>query len=730
MTVIDALSTPQTTLPTEPAEREAPPTDMGLFAAAGVVSPSVPPQATTGVQTYIPLYRKYRPQSFADVMGQAAIVQTLSNAITHTHVAHAYLFCGPRGTGKTSTARIFAKSLNCAQGPTVTPCQTCASCTGVTQGQAIDVVEFDAASNNSVDDARELIENCQFAPMAGRYKIYIIDEVHMLSTSAFNALLKTLEEPPPNVIFIFATTEIHKVLPTIISRCQRFDFSRITAPAIADRLRVIAASEAIPIAEDGLMAIARLSKGGLRDAVGMLDQLGVMAQASGNPLTAEHVVHFMGGIHDSTLLELSEALYAHNGSGILTIVRAMMAQGVEPLQLVKALTEHLRHLFLTRVCLADASSPLSPDALQQALGEGLSDLALQGLMAQAPQWDPGVLSQALEQLSQLDRTLKHTADPELWMEVGLVGLCYSAPTTENASVQPSMPAATGASSADLAPLQQRITQLEQRLASLSQLPAANTMPAPAMPVVQSLPIRPELSVVPQSPPPLAAVAPHPALPQRMNEAQWQQVVQQVGSPLVRSMLKDYGLCLGLEGETLTVGITSEVHEKMMKEPARLKHLEKAAEAVFKRPLRIVITRAAKPAGAPAMPAQPAAPIAMPEPPTPASIPVAPVVPDALPLPTAPTTPVIAAMPPAPYQNDVAPTLEPDPDEAEYAVTTEPVVASAVALPALPATTVEPAFPPDSVALPPAGHDLLPKTDIEEAKRYTAQLLKGKILPDG
>jgi DNA polymerase-3 subunit gamma/tau len=217
--------------------------------------------------------RKYRPQIFDDVLGQDHVVRTLKNAITERRLAHAYLFVGPRGTGKTSTARILAKALNCVHGPTVTPCGVCDSCREISQGISLDVLEIDGASNNSVDQVRELRDNVRFAPVRGKYKIYIIDEVHMLTSQAFNALLKTLEEPPAHVIFVFATTEPNKVLPTILSRCQRFDLRRIPTQVIARQLESIAKQEGVSLSIGAAEAIAIASEGGLRDAESMLDQL-------------------------------------------------------------------------------------------------------------------------------------------------------------------------------------------------------------------------------------------------------------------------------------------------------------------------------------------------------------------------------------------------------------------------------------------------------------------------
>ncbi|PYJ19180.1 MAG: DNA polymerase III subunit gamma/tau, partial [Verrucomicrobia bacterium] len=221
--------------------------------------------------------RKYRPQTFDDLVGQAHVSRTLKNAVAQNRLAHAYLFVGPRGVGKTSTARILAKSLNCVKGPTVTPCGVCDNCKEIAAGNSLDVIEIDGASNNSVEDVRQLRENVRYAPAKGRYKIYLIDEVHMLSAAAFNALLKTLEEPPEHVKFIFATTEPHtepqKVLPTILSRCQRFDLHRIPANLIAKHLQFIAGREKITLEPAAAHAIARGAEGGLRDAESMLDQL-------------------------------------------------------------------------------------------------------------------------------------------------------------------------------------------------------------------------------------------------------------------------------------------------------------------------------------------------------------------------------------------------------------------------------------------------------------------------
>jgi DNA polymerase-3 subunit gamma/tau len=261
--------------------------------------------------SYEPLHLKYRPQRFAEVVGQGAVVQTLANAIRLGRVAPAYLFCGPRGTGKTSSARILAKSLNCEQGPTPDPCQVCSQCRAITAGSSLDVVEIDAASNTGVDNIRELIERAQFAPVNSRYKVYVVDECHMLSNAAFNALLKTLEEPPPRVVFVLATTDPQRVLPTIVSRCQRFDFRRIPLEEMVAHLGKIAAQEGIPITPEALHLVAQLAQGGLRDAERLLDQLSLLEGS----ITPEAVWDLVGGIPEQQLLDLTDALLVQNVEG-------------------------------------------------------------------------------------------------------------------------------------------------------------------------------------------------------------------------------------------------------------------------------------------------------------------------------------------------------------------------------------------------------------------------------
>ena len=297
---------------------------------------------------YIPLYRKYRPQTFHDLIGQENIVHALSNAIELKRISHAYLLCGPRGTGKTSSARILAKSLNCKEGPTLTPCGKCPACLDIMNSVPVDVIEIDAASNRSVEDTQAILEKIQYVPVNGRYKIYVIDEVHMLSNHAFNALLKTLEEPPENVIFILATTEPHKVLDTIISRCQRFDFRRITTDDIVKRLEYISQQEQINISKEALYAIAKNSQGGMRDALALLDQISVLG--INKQIETEDINEILGKISYDTLFEIVQLIIDSDTQKSVPLIDTIYSKGNEPVQIVANLIQYFRDLMLAKNC--------------------------------------------------------------------------------------------------------------------------------------------------------------------------------------------------------------------------------------------------------------------------------------------------------------------------------------------------------------------------------------------
>ena len=301
--------------------------------------------------------RKYRPQTFDDLVGQNHVSQTLKNAVEQNRLAHAYLFVGPRGVGKTSTARILAKALNCVNGPTVTPCGVCDNCKEIAAGNSLDVIEIDGASNNSVEDVRELRDNVRYAPAKGRYKIYLIDEVHMLSSAAFNALLKTLEEPPPHVKFIFATTEPQKVLPTILSRCQRFDLHRIPAKLIAQHLQYIATQEKITLEPAAAHAIARGAEGGLRDAESMLDQLVAFC---GDPISEGDVLKVFGFTSEQTVADLTDKILRSATAEAIDVVHEQSESGKDMMKLMSDLISYLRDLLIFKVkpeAMADDANP-------------------------------------------------------------------------------------------------------------------------------------------------------------------------------------------------------------------------------------------------------------------------------------------------------------------------------------------------------------------------------------
>ena len=348
--------------------------------------------------------RKYRPQTFDDLVGQSHVSQTLKNAVAQNRLAHAYLFVGPRGIGKTSTARILAKALNCVNGPTVTPCGVCDNCREIAAGNSLDVIEIDGASNNSVEDVRELRDNVRYAPANGRYKIYLIDEVHMLSSAAFNALLKTLEEPPPHVKFIFATTEPQKVLPTILSRCQRFDLHRIPANLIAQHLQFIAGKEKFSLEPAAAHAIARGAEGGMRDAESMLDQLVAFC---GDPISEADVLKVFGFTSQQTVANFTDKILRSATADAVQLLHEQCEAGKDMMRLMADLISYLRDLLVFKV---------KPDALNEDV-----DLELQkSLAAQAELIETDRLLELIDQFADAESRMKWAPNKKLHFEVALI----------------------------------------------------------------------------------------------------------------------------------------------------------------------------------------------------------------------------------------------------------------------------------------------------------------------
>jgi DNA polymerase-3 subunit gamma/tau len=354
--------------------------------------------------TYEVFARKYRPQTFDDIVGQTHVSRTLKNAVEQNRLAHAYLFVGPRGVGKTSTARILAKALNCVKGPTVTPCGVCDNCKEIAAGNSLDVIEIDGASNNSVEDVRQLRDNVRYAPAKGRYKIYLIDEVHMLSSAAFNALLKTLEEPPPHVKFIFATTEPQKVLPTILSRCQRFDLHRIPANLIAQHLQFIAGKEKIVLAPAAAHSIARGAEGGLRDAESMLDQLVAFC---GENISEADVLNVFGFTSQQTVASFTEQILRGETADAVQLLHEQSEAGKDMMRLMSDLISYLRDLLVFKV---------KPGALSEDV-----DLDLQkSLATQAKLLETDRLLELIDQFAEAEGRMKWAPNKKLHFEVALI----------------------------------------------------------------------------------------------------------------------------------------------------------------------------------------------------------------------------------------------------------------------------------------------------------------------
>ena len=458
---------------------------------------------------YIPLHHKYRPQTFADLVGQEAIATTLANALRLEKIAPAYLFTGPRGTGKTSSARILAKSLNCmaSQVPTAQPCGKCEVCSSIALGAALDIIEIDAASNTGVDNIREIIERAQYAPVQCRYKVYIIDECHMLTTAAFNSLLKTLEEPPDRVVFVLATTDPQRVLPTIISRCQRFDYRRIPVVAMVQHLTYIAQIEQIEIASASVTLIAQIAQGGLRDAESLLDRLSLLD----GEITPDRVYDAIGSVPERDLLGILQSIATSNPESLLDRTRTILERGKEPLTVLQNLAGCYRDLSIAKT------------APQRADLVACTEETWTELVKIAQTWQLGWILAGQKHLKESEIQLKQTTQPQLWLEIAFLGLL-------TLSTQPL---------ATVVPIQ---------------TPAVTPQSAP-------LPTSPAQIAVAAVTPPAAAVAPTGAIGTIDLSSTWEQVLQQL-LPASRDLFKPFGKLISIAPAQVVVAMKSSTMQRI------------------------------------------------------------------------------------------------------------------------------------------------------------------------
>ena len=617
-------------------------------------------------QAYQPLHHKYRPQRFDQLVGQEAIAATLVNALRSGRIAPAYLFSGPRGTGKTSSARIMARSLNClsAPGPTPEPCGHCDLCTGIASGSALDVIEIDAASNTGVDNIRELIERSRFAPVQARWKVYVVDECHMLSTAAFNALLKTLEEPPPQVVFVLATTDPQRVLPTILSRCQRFDFRRIPLGALEQHLGWIAAQEAIAITPEALHVVAQRSQGGLRDAESLLDQLSLLPP----PVGVEAVWDLLGAVPEQELLHLAAALAGAEPIGLIEATRELLERGREPAAVLQGMASLLRDLVLVGL----APERLELTAVSPQFRSQLPDLASRLGQIRLLQWQA--------QLKGSEQQLRHSVNPRLWLEVLLLGLLAPAPA---------QPPAAGHLSAQRAATAPPPAATPRPLATTGDATRESATPVGS-------PVAPE---------PAATTSEQPAPDQRaVNLGElWQQILACLELPSTRMLLSQQGRLVGLDERRAVVQVASQwvamVHNRQAL-------VEQAITKALGSPRQLVLEAGREPP-----PAAPAAP------------PPARIVRAAAPTPTATTTATTAtdtagAAPPPPPSRPAAP--------AAAATPTAPAAARPTPapppLPSHPSPGSSPAGP-HGAGEPGPGHS----SPLDDKARRLAEFFNGEVV---
>ncbi len=516
-------------------------------------------------QNYLPLFRKYRPQSFKDIVGQESLVKALTNAIELNRIANAYLFCGPRGTGKTSTARILAKSLNCEKGPTIEPCQKCPSCVDITNASGLDVIEIDAASNRGIQDAKDLISQVQYAPINGKYKIFIIDEVHMLSNDAFNALLKTFEEPPKNVIFILATTEPHKVLETIVSRCQRFDLRRITTQDIVKRLREISDIEQIKITDEALFTIAKNVSGGLRDSLALLDQVSILGAKE--EITKEHIEELLGKINFDVLLNLLKDIYSSDIEHSLADVNNIYSKGNEPRNLAENFIEFLRNVTLV----LSSSEVENIKNFTTLIDEDIAKI-------KSCEFENDKIIKILNVLIEYYKEIKVSTNPYLWMELAVIGaskldLAQNTTVVVNKTQQ-------------VQPIQKPVMSAKAAAIEIQKPIEAQPVVANNIEIIEQTPVQPiEPKIEPkieqkiEQAPQIQPISPEIA--QNQDSAQiWANILGAIKSVPTRALFTGVAKLVGIKDNKLVLGFLNDTTLNQAKTQNKYSMLENAMKATY------------------------------------------------------------------------------------------------------------------------------------------------------
>ncbi len=521
-------------------------------------------------EKYIPLYRKYRPKNLQEVVGQEHIKTALTNAIKLNKITHAYLFTGPRGTGKTSVARILAKSLNCKNGPTITPCEECASCIDIKNSTLIDVIEIDAASNRKVEDTQNILEKIQYVPVNGKYKIYIIDEVHMLTNHAFNSLLKTLEEPPENVIFILATTEPHKVLETITSRCQRFDFRRITTEDIVAHLKNIAKKEKIKIDDDALFTIAKNASGGMRDSLALLDQVSVLD--SSKNITTDDVNKLLGRLSFDTLNDFCNFIINASPQEAIELLEKVYNSGNEPSQILLNLLEYFKNLLIVKNCKKDE---LLIDLTQ------LNNNQIELLKIKTELIETHQISFLIEKTIYYIKEIKTTTNQHLWLEIAVIDLANLAQNTS------------------LLNIQERLSKLEEgKTQNVSSQPYISKVIEPVSSVTNEIIEKPlKMANIEEAKlqeatneglPPMPVMKSSPK-DNKINDF-WIQLLQNISSTPTVSLLTQHAKPLEISEEKIIIGC-KENFLKLLSSESKKSAIEDGAKKLFNKSVNVVIKTA-------------------------------------------------------------------------------------------------------------------------------------------